>query len=61
MSTDDKLKYPLLMKGIISGRIINMTEYDKGTVVGSGHERYPVRLGKFSDTWSMGSFKPFKG
>ena len=63
MSTEsDKYKYPLLMKGIISGRIINMTAHGKGTVVGSGHSiGIPARLGKYSDTWHMSSFKPFKG
>lgn len=64
MSKDsDKYKYPLLMKGIVSGRVINMTAYGKGTVVGSGHrsDGFPTRVGKYSNEWHMSSFKPYKG
>jgi hypothetical protein len=59
---DDKYEYPLLMKGTISGRIINMTAYGKGTVVGSGHgNRLPTRIGQYSEGWSMECFIPFVG
>ena len=55
-------KYPLLMKGVMSGRIINMTAYGKGTVVGSGHDRQGApRIGHYSEGWAMSSFKLFKG
>lgn len=58
----DKYKYPLLMKGIISGRLVNMTAYGKGTVVGTGHDRRNLsRIGQYSDGWSMYSFRPYKG
>lgn len=57
-----KYKYPLLMKGIVSGRIVNMISHGKGTVVGGGHGRHSyTKLGRYSDDWAMSSFKPYKG
>lgn len=57
-----KYTYPILMKGTMSGRLILMTAYGKGTVVGSGNGHgYARRIGNFSDGWSMSAFKPFKG
>lgn len=55
-------KYPLLMKGTSSGRIVLMTSYGRGTVVGTGNgHSYNKRLGLRSRGWAMHSFKPFKG
>lgn len=57
-----KYKYPLLMKGTMSGRLILMTSYATGTVVGSGNSiGFVKRVGRHSTDWSMHSFKPFKG
>ena len=58
---DDNYKYPLLMKGIQSGRLIRMVAYGKGTVIGSGHKGCGKRIGEYSDGWAMHNFKPYKG
>ena len=55
-------KYPLIMKGSMSGRLILMTSHATGTVVGSGNGGgYSNRVGQHSNGWAMHSFKPFKG
>ncbi len=55
-------KYPLLMKGTSSGRIILMTAPRQGKVVGTGHDMHSNRkLGMYSDGWVMKNFKPYKG
>ena len=57
-----KYKYPLLMKGNMSGRLVLMTAYGEGTAVGTGNgPSYNKRLGQHSTGWSMYAFKPFKG
>lgn len=57
-----KYKYPLLMKGTASGRIVRMTSCGCGTVVGTGHDMHSTRkVGVYSDGWVMKNFKPYKG
>ena len=60
-SERDKYKYPLLMKGIFTDRIIYMTADSTGTVVGTGQRRASAQIGFHSDSWPMCNFKPYKG
>lgn len=60
-SEGDKYKYPLLMKGIFTDRIIHMTADSTGTVVGTGQSRASTHIGFYSDAWPMSNFKPYKG
>ena len=58
-----KYTYPLLMKGIMSGRLVRMTADGVGTIVGTGNGSTGSTkvIGHHSDTWAMWQFRPYKG
>ena len=56
-------KYPLVMKGTLSGVVVNMTAKSEGTVIGVGQrdiESRPYALGEARSNWYMRNFKPFE-
>ena len=57
---DNGLEYPALMIGAVSGVVVLMRGYARGTVVHkSGSTVHDI--GEYSSTWSMESFEPFTG
>ena len=56
-------KYPLVMKGTLSGVVINMIAESEGTVIGVGQRdihRRPYTTGEYRSDWCMNNFKPFE-
>ena len=56
-------KYPLVLKGTLSGVVVNMIAESEGTVIGVGQrdsERRPYALGETRSDWYMRNFKPFE-
>ena len=51
-------KYPLVLRGTLSGVIVNMTSPGVGTVIGTGHSNKHV-VGYHSENWFMEYMKPY--
>ena len=53
----EDIKYPCLMKSVVSGSIMLFTKHGEGIVIKSSHNEE----GEFDKDWCMDSFKLFKG
>ena len=56
MSSD--YKYPIVLRGNLSGVIVNMTARGVGTVIGTGHSN-KHKVGYHCSGWAMQYMKPY--
>ena len=52
------IKYPCIMRGALSGVIVNMASPSVGTVIGTGHSN-KYNIGHYSGGWCMDYMKPY--